>query len=392
MISSDLPEVLAMSDRVLVMKEGCLTGEFARADATQEKIMSAATTHMTAARNTGFQPGHDAVHGLEARVTKKVPARFSFMRFRELGVAIVVLLLFIIAASMDRRFLQSDILRKILLYIPLIVVVAMGQMMVIVSRNIDLSVGSVLAFSAIVVGFFLKAHPDFPLLLAALFALLIGAGLGLLNGILVAFLRVPSIIATLGTLSAYRGLVFIYSKGDQVDPNFIPEKLIRLSQYPATLPWIVIFAAFLAILSYLFLKYVRLGREIFAIGSNPTAAILRGIPVKRNLAIIFTITGALSGLAGLMYASRFGFINPSKTGDGFELIVISAVVIGGTSVFGGSGSVLGTVLGCVLLGAVNIALSVLDVAAFYQLAIYGGAILIAAIVDRGIQRLSEDTR
>ncbi|HEY2759860.1 MAG TPA: ABC transporter permease, partial [Pirellulales bacterium] len=316
------------------------------------------------------------------------PYRFNFMRFRELGVALVVVLLFVVAAAKDRRFIEPDILRKILLYIPLIVVVAMGQMMVIVSRNIDLSVGSVLAFAAIVVGFFLKAHPDFPLSVAALFAILIGGGLGLVNGLLVAFLRVPAIIATLGTLSAYRGLVFIYSKGDQVDPNFIPERLIRLSQYPTAIPWIVIFAAILAIVAYLFLKYARLGREIFAIGSNPTAAILRGIPVKRNLTIIFAIAGALSGLAGLMYASRFGFINPSKTGDGFELIVISAVVIGGTSVFGGSGSVLGTVLGCVLIGAVNIGLSLMEHSAFYQLAIYGGAILIAAMIDRAIQRLS----
>jgi rhamnose transport system permease protein len=141
----------------------------------------------------------------------------------------------------------------------------------------------------------------------------------------------------------------------------------------------------LAAATYLFLKYTRFGREVFAIGSNPPAAALRGIKVRRDLALVFTLTGALSGLAGVMWASRYPTINPGSVGNGFELIVISAVIIGGTSVFGGSGSVLGVVLGCVLIGTINIALPALGISGFYQLAIYGLAILVAAVIDHFTQ-------
>jgi rhamnose transport system permease protein len=216
----------------------------------------------------------------------------------------------------------------------------------------------------------------------------VGAALGLLNGALVALLRVPAIIATLGTYTAYRGLIFIYSGGRQVDNNHLPSSLIRLSQTSPLLgvPWIVWFAALVAIVTALWLRYTTTGRNVFAIGSNPAAAVLRGLPVRRVLLLIFTITGALSGIAGLMFASRFGYVNPASTGAQMELIVISAVVIGGVNVFGGSGSVLGVMLGCLLLGLVNVALPMLGVSAFWQLALYGLAILLAATVDTILQR------
>src|SRR5207253_1650930 len=114
----------------------------------------------------------------------------------------------------------------------------------------------------------------------------------------------------------------------------------------------------------LWLRYTATGRNVFAIGSNPTAAVLRGLPVRRVLLLIFTITGLLSGIAGLMFASRFGYVNPVSTGAQMELIVISAVVIGGVNVFGGSGSVVGVLLGCLLLGFVNVALPMLAISAF----------------------------
>jgi rhamnose transport system permease protein len=232
------------------------------------------------------------------------------------------------------------------------------------------------------------ANDDFPIWAAALLACGVGAVAGLVNGLLVAQLRVPAIIATLGTLTAYRGLIFIYSGGRQVDPNDIPENLIRLSQTSPLfgIPWLVIFAAILACLTWLLLRYTRAGREVYAIGSNPPAAALRGIPVKSRLIGVFTITGALSGLAGLMYASRFGYVNPVRTGQGFELVVISAVVLGGVNVFGGSGTVLGVLLGCLMLGVVNVALPVMGISAFWQMALYGIAILIAATIDTALQR------
>ena len=380
MISSDLPEVLAMSDRVLVMREGRLTGEFSRAQATQENIMAAAT-----GQGLSEVPGA----GGSARRKAGSSAAAKWMRFRELGIAVVVLLTVAIASIMEPRFLSPESLRSVLNYIPLIVVIAMGQMMVIVTRNIDLSVGSVLGFAAIVVGNLFITHPDMPLAVAALLAALIGAGLGLFNGVLVAYLRVPSIIATLGTFTAYRGLTFIYGGGKQVNANDIPARLVELSRTsPVGIPWIVLYAAAIAIVTALWLRYTRTGREIFAVGSNPPAAVLRGINVRRILLLVFAITGTLSGFAGILYASRFGYVNPDSTGKQMELIVISAVVIGGTNVFGGSGSVLGTVLGCLLLGLIYVALPMIGVTTFWQLAMYGLAILVAATTDTFIQRRS----
>lgn len=309
------------------------------------------------------------------------------LRFREMGIVVFTLTLMGVAASFEPRFVEFENLRNILRYIPLIVVVAMGQMMVILSRNIDLSVGSTLGFSAIVVGNIFVQAPEFPIWAAALVAILIGAGLGAFNGLLVAWLNIPAIIATLGTLSIYRGLIFLISGGRQVDPNHIPTELIRLSQTsPVGIPWLVIFAALVAGATFLFLRYVRTGREIYAIGSNPQAAALRGMGVSGNTFLVFTLCGALAGAAGLMFASRFGYVNPSDTGVGFELVVISAVIIGGTNVFGGSGTVLGTLTGCLLLGVIYVGLAVLGISAFWQLAIYGAAILLAVTFDTVVQR------
>lgn len=370
-----------------------MAGEFSRGEATQEKVMAAATSGVGRAHSDAGDPcpaqreSHE--HGSPAAdgVGPVPPRTRWWSRFRELGIAAVVLLAFASCAIVEPRFLSAENLRNILLYIPLITVVAMGQMMVIVSRNIDLSVGSILGFTAIVVGNLFIDHPGMPVWLAALLAAGVGGTMGLFNGVLVALLRVPAIIATLGTLTAYRGLIFIYSGGRQVDNNDLPVELIRLSQTsPLGVPWIVVFAIAIAVATAGWLRYSRTGREVFAIGSNPPAAVLRGIPVRRVLLLIFTITGVLSGLAGVMFASRFGYVNPVTTGAQMELIVISAVVIGGVNVFGGSGTVLGVVLGCLLLGLVNVALPMLGVSAFWQLALYGAAILVAATTDTLIQR------
>jgi rhamnose transport system permease protein len=203
-------------------------------------------------------------------------------------------------------------------------------------------------------------------------------------------MRVPAIIATLGTLSVYRGLIFIVSGGRQVEAHDIPPELVRLSQTsPIGVPWIVIFALVVAGIVHFLLRYTRAGREIYAIGSNPVAARLRGIPVDRVVFMTFALTGALCGLAGIMYISRFGFVYPAKTGAGFELSVIAATIIGGTNIMGGSGSVGGTILGCLLLGVIENALDVAHLSAFWQLAIYGIIILIAVAVDSLIRQRLE---
>jgi rhamnose transport system permease protein len=311
---------------------------------------------------------------------------FKWYQFREIGISMTAVVVFIIVAVIEPRFLMYGNLRSVMLYIPLIVVVAMGEMMVIVTRNIDLSVGSILGFSGMTVGLLFIRIPGFPIVIAFLLGTFIGAGLGAVNGFLITRLKLPSIIVTLGTLSMYRGFLFIISGGRQIDPNYIPAKLIRLSQVsPIVIPWIVLFAVIIAVITAVFIKYSHIGREIYAIGSNPSAAMLRGIKVDGVLILIFSISGACAGFAGIMYASRFGYVNPGMTGVGFEFTVIAATIIGGTSVAGGSGSVLGTVIGCILLGIVNTALAVLGVSAFWQKSMYGIIIISALIIDKSIQ-------
>jgi rhamnose transport system permease protein len=218
-------------------------------------------------------------------------------------------------------------------------------------------------------------------------AILVGAMLGLFNGIIVTLFRLPSIIVTLGTLSLYRGLVFLISNSRQVDPQYIPKALIQMSQtsFVFGIPWIVIIAFATALAAYAFLNHSRIGRQIYALGSNPVAAPLRGIRVVPVTLMVFTISGALAGLAGVMYASRFGYVNPGITGVGFEFTVIAAVVIGGVSINGGVGTVPGTVLGVILLGMVNVALPILGVSPFWQSAVYGAVIIVALLIDRSVR-------
>jgi rhamnose transport system permease protein len=311
-------------------------------------------------------------------------------RFRELGIIVFLAAVILVTLSVKPDFLKPINIRSILLWIPLLTVIAMGEMMVIITRGIDVSVGSTLAFAGIVVGMIFRDFPDFNIYLGTLLGILLGAMLGGLNGFLVAWLRIPPIITTLGTLSAYRGLVFIVSGGRQIDPNHVPTDLIRWSQRGPFevqwIPWVVVVAIIVTLLAYVFLRFTKIGRNIYAIGGNPEAAKLRGIPVAMTTFVVYLITGGMAGLAGILYASRYGFVNPGETGVGFELTVIAAAVIGGTNVFGGSGTVLGVFLGCLLLGTINVALAVLGVASTWQLAVYGFVILLAVTADSIIQR------
>jgi rhamnose transport system permease protein len=307
---------------------------------------------------------------------------------REAGIAVMIVLFCLAVGSQRPQFLTLDQLRIILLLTPLIMIGAMGQMMVIVARHVDLSIGSMLGFSAMVSGLLYRFDAgsfgfDVPWWTGIPLSIACGAALGFLNGALIQIFRLPAIIVTLGTLSLYRGLTEI--KGLSQSSIFsIPKDFPIAGGF--NIPWIVIIALGIAFLTYLFLDHSRIGRQIYAMGSNPTAAPLRGINVTAVTLLVFTLSGALSGLAGIMYASRWGFVNPSNTGSGFEFQVIAAVVIGGVSINGGVGTVLGTVLGVLLLGCVAAALPLLGIPGTSQAAIYGAVILIALLIDRTVRR------
>jgi rhamnose transport system permease protein len=318
--------------------------------------------------------------------------RSIFLR-REAGIAVMIILFCLAVGAVKPQFLTLDQLRIILLLTPLIMIGAMGQMMVIVARHVDLSIGSTLGFSAMVSGMLYRFDAtwfgfDVPWWSGIPLSVAVGTVLGLVNGLLIQLFRLPAIIVTLGTLSLYRGLTFIISNAKQIDRQWIPSELKGLSQTSPILgiPWIIFIAFGVAILTFVFAMQTRVGRQIFALGSNPVAAPLRGIKVTQVTLLVFAISGALSGLAGILYASRWGFVNPSNTGSGFEFQVIAAVVIGGASINGGVGTVLGTVLGVLLLGCVAAALPLLGIPGTSQAAIYGAVILIALVIDRSVRQ------
>ncbi len=313
--------------------------------------------------------------------------RSIFLR-REAGIFVMIVLFCLAVGLYKPQFLTLNSLRIILLLVPLILIGAMGQMLVLVARHVDLSIGSILGFSAMLTGMMFKFYPDIWWPLGFVVAIGTGALLGLLNGVFVTLFRLPAIIVTLGTLNLYRGLTFIVSDAKQIDRQFIPAALKAMSQTSPVfgIPWIIFMSLGIAALTYVFVMHTHVGRQIYALGSNPVAAPLRGINVTRVTLLVFSISGALAGLAGIMYASRWGFVNPSNTGNGFEFQVIAAVVIGGVSINGGSGSVLGTVLGVLLLGCVAAALPLLGIPGTTQNAIYGAVILAALLIDRSVRQ------
>ena len=307
---------------------------------------------------------------------------------REAGILVMIVLFCLAVGLVKPQFLTLNSLRIILLLTPLILIGAMGQMLVLVARHVDLSIGSMLGLSAMLTGMMFKFQPEIWWPLGFVVAIGTGTLLGLINGILVTLFKLPAIIVTLGTLNLYRGLTYIVSDAKQIDRQFVPSALKTMSQTSPIfgIPWIIFMSLGIAALTYVFVMHTAVGRQIFALGSNPTAAPLRGINVTKVTLLVFAISGALSGLAGIMYASRWGFVNPSNTGAGFEFQVIAAVVIGGVSINGGSGSVLGTVLGVILLGCVAAALPLLGIPGTTQNAIYGAVILVALLIDRLVRQ------
>lgn len=306
---------------------------------------------------------------------------------KKIGIALALVVALCLATWFkEPRFLQPQSIESILLWMPLITVVGMGQLLVILTGGIDISVGSILGFSGIAVGLILKSNADLALPWVFGAGLMIGGCLGLINAVLIAKAQLSPLIVTIGSLAGFRGLAFLLSRGDQIDSSMIPDSLTGLAHTglglgPVTASWLLLISLAVAGLTAVFLWRAPLGRNIFAYGSNREAARLRGISGDRVLIAVYSLSGALAGFAGVMYASRFGFVNPGSAGQGFELTVIAAVAIGGTKLTGGSGSVSGVLLGCLLLSCINVALSVLGIDANWQTLTYGVVIIVAILAD-----------
>lgn len=317
---------------------------------------------------TGAQLRADRLVGLVGRV-------------RELGLLIALAAIVAVVGAQQSRFLTASNARQILLAVSILAILAVGQTLVVLTRNVDLSVASMVGLVAYVAGSILRDNPGFSVPLVVLIGCALGMGLGAVNGALVTVGRVPAIVATLGTLYVFRGVDYWIASGKQVVVADVPESyrdiaMTRVSGVPTP----IIFAAGIALLVAYALRYTRVGRQLYAIGSNPDAARLAGIRSGRLVFGAFVASGLLAGIGGILWGSRFGAID-ARAASGYELQVVAAVVVGGVNIFGGSGTVMGAVLGAVLLGTIANALTILRLNPFWLQAISGGAILVAVTID-----------
>ena len=263
----------------------------------------------------------------------------------------------------------------------ILIILALGQTAVILTRCIDLSMAANLALCGMVVAMLNAAMPGIPIAVLIVIAILLGAALGAINGALVWRLGIPPIVVTLGTLTIYRGMIFVLSGGEWVNAHQMSDAFKAFARADVlglpVLSWSAVLV--IGIMAILMMR-TPLGRAFYAVGGNPTAAVYAGVDVGRTRFAAFTLAGAVAGLSGYLWVSRYAVAYVDIAG-GFELDIIAACVIGGISIAGGIGSVGGAVLGALFLGLIKNALPVVNISPFWQLAISGSAIIIAVIAN-----------
>jgi rhamnose transport system permease protein len=307
----------------------------------------------------------------------------TILTSRESAIALVLIVVVLAATTQRSSFLfSSDSWRDLLLAPSILLLLAVGQAVVVITRNVDLSVGSTLALTAYLTGRLFVDNPGIPVIAVFLIGIAAGAVLGLINGLLVAFGKVPALVITLGTMYIYRGIVLEWAGSERINAGDMPSGFLSLgSKTILTIPVLTIIAVVVLVAVGYYLRTARGGRELYAIGSDPDAANLYGLNVRKRVIGAFVLTGALAGLAGVVYAARYGTIS-SSAGTGIELQAVGAAVIGGVAIFGGSGTVWGAAIGAWLLITINRALPILGVQDFWQRAVVGALIIAAIVLDR----------
>jgi len=319
----------------------------------------------------------------DAATADRVPRRnLGVLLGRESGIIIGFLILCAVFAWLNPAFMRVENLLDVAQQSSITAVLAIGMTLVIITAGIDLSVGSVVALSAYLTADLMAR--GVPVALAILAGLGCGLLAGALNGLLITKGQLPAFIVTLGTMSLIRGLVLIYSQGTPVygvPPAF--KNLIGGHLLGVPIP--VLIAAVIAILAYLALQYTPFGQQVIAIGGNEEAARLSGINVQRRLVSVYMISGMLAGVGALILTARLGAAEPIS-GVGYELNAIAAAVMGGASLAGGQGSILGTVVGALIMGALQNGLTLNNVPSFYQQVAVGAVIIVAVFVDQWRRR------
>ena len=383
LISSELPELIGMCDRIVVLREGRQTATFTRAEANAERIIRAATdVDANAAPIQGggrSEPAADEGGGVVSR-TRRIVAR------REVGLVCAMAAIVIPVTLINPRMIGGENLTAIAMDAALLMIVAVGQMLVMLTRNIDLSVASVIGLSAYGAAGFMHNHPASPVLMGVGVASLIGLGCGLLNGLVVTLGGVPSIVVTLGSLAVFRGLVSLWAGGRQISADQVPQAWLDMTGARVLgVPTVVLIAlAALVAIGTILYRFAS-GREIYAIGSNPDSAALIGIRTTLLVLCVFAAAGLLAGFDGALWASRYATID-ARVAMGFELTVIASVVVGGVAIRGGAGSVLGVALGVLTLLVIQNGLTLVRIDPLWLQGVYGVVILAAVAIDTVVGR------
>ena len=314
-------------------------------------------------------------------------------RIRESGILAVLIVFVAVTTLVQHRFLDLSNIQFVLVDTSVFALLAVGETMVVISRNVDLSIGSVVGLSAYLSADLFARHPGIPIAVVFLAGLGIGLACGIVNGLLIAGGRVPSLVVTLATLYIIRGIDILIVGGNEVDASALPNAFLSIPKDTVGgIPDMAIVVAVVVAIGAYYLRTYRSGRDLYAIGSSPDAARLAGIPVGRRVFTAFTVSGAIAGLAGVLWAAQYATIN-STAGTGYELQVVSAVVVGGVAIFGGSGSVTGAAIGALLLSTISSALYVLGISPFWDQAIWGFLLLLAIALDQTItERLTAALR
>ena len=303
-----------------------------------------------------------------------------------IGMVGIFLVFAIVCSAMGKNFLNLNNIMNIINQASINAIIAIGASLVILTGGIDLSVGSVVGFVGIFLAVNLKAGMSIPL--AILLCLICGVAIGLFNGILVSYGKVPAFITTLGSMQAVRGLAQIINGGQAVSGFPLEIGAVMKTRFFGVVPIGVLYVAVFYTVMVLILSYTKFGRRIYAIGGNAHAARLSGIKVKRIEVSVYVLSGAFAAFAGVMLLSRLLYADPSA-GNSYEMDAIAAAVIGGISMSGGKGRLANTVVGAIILATLTNGLQIMNVATYYQTVITGLVIIIAVFADKQKERKAE---
>jgi rhamnose transport system permease protein len=313
----------------------------------------------------------------------RVPARLAaVLGAREFPVALVLVVVVVATTLANPGFLSDQGRKDLMLAVAVTGLMAVGQTFVLVMRHVDLSVGSTLGLSAYLAGTYAVHHQSHGLAGALVVGVLVGAAVGVVNGLLVAALRLPALVVTLGTLYVVQGIQAVFAGATRINSDKLPRGVVRfgLDTFLGIphLMWVCLIAV---AAGTWFLRTARAGRDLYAVGSNPVAASLVGIPVLRRTVLAFCLSGTCAGVAGVLFLARFGGVD-ANAGIGYELPVVAACVVGGVTIFGGTGTVIGALFGALLLRSLGGSLSALSIPEFWQQAVNGALLLLAITADR----------